>query len=499
MKKIFILMFTVGLTFGAAAGTNDDAPVAKAGKREITAAEFTERFELTPWNKEIRTLPVETSKMEFLYTLVAEKLWAQKAVELGFDTSAQVRANFTSLEKMFVRDALYRLEITDKVTAAQPKSRGMTKDQLTALYYRDFMTRFFKDKSTDVNGKLYQAAASKLISIIQSKRRNMPADDTTAVYLDAADFIGLKRSFGQDTLQKELIRNKDQHSTLADFLDYLHYDENAFTTSDTRKIKAVMGGKLRSFMQGEYLAREGYKRDLENLPEVKQQLQLWKDNYLYMALRGAFRDSLTISDREVREYYEKRTNADHPVRVKIVEVLTDDLNVVEKVLQKCKNGADLHDLAALYSQREMTKATRGEFGFFPVNSFGEIGACAGRMKIGDLTGPIKTEDGYSIFKLLDRKEEGKQDMRPFDEVKDELRKTLLGMKNYHGLVNYTVRLAKEYGITIDNKNFDAIEVTNVFSVTYRYMGFGGRILGAPLVGPNTEWVAPWKASRKDNL
>jgi peptidyl-prolyl cis-trans isomerase C len=498
MKKLIVILAVVMLACDAAAGS-DDAPVAKVGTRTIGAAELTERFELTPWNKEIQTLPVETSKTEFLYTLIAEKLWAQKAVELGLDTSVQVRAMFASLEKMFVRDALYRQEVMDKVTAAAPNARGIEKDLLTVRYRSDFMTKFFKDKSTDVNGKVYQAAASSIVAIIRSKRMSMQADDTTAVYLEAADFTGLKRSLGQDLLQRELIRYGGQRSTLSEFLDYLHYDENAFTSSDTRKIKEVLGGKLRAFMQGEYLAQEGYKRNLANLPDVKSQLRIWKDNYLMMALRGTFKDSLKISDEDVREYYERRMKANFPAQVRIVEVLTDDLNVVEKVLQKCKTGADLHELAARYSKRDMTKASRGEFGFFPVTSFGEIGRQAGRMNVGELAGPIKTEEGYSVFKLLDRKEEGKQDVRPFDEVKDELRRTLQGMKHYHGLVNYTVRLANEYGISIDKKVLDAIEVTRIFAVTYRYMGFGGRILGAPLIGPNTEWVVPWKTSRKDNL
>jgi hypothetical protein len=498
MKTIHAVLLYLIVPIAVFAGT-DDAPVAKVGRREISTAEFVDRYELTPWNKEIRTLQMDASKKEFLYTLIAEKLWAQKAIELGFDTSAQVKANFTSLEKMFVRDALYRLEITDKVAAAIPERSGLKKDALTAGYYREFMKRFFADKKTEVNGKVYQAAASRILTLIRSKRGNLPADDTTAMYLEAADFMSLKRSIGQDTLRTELIRYKDQRSTLNDFIDFIHYDENSFTTSDIRKLKGILSGKLRSFMEGEYLVWEGYKRDLENLPEVKNQLRIWKDNYLLMALREAFRDSLTVTDGEAREYYEKRMNVRYPAQVNIVEVLTGDLNVVEKILHEYADGADLHDLAARFSTRQMTKASRGEFGFFPVTSFGEIGSNAGRANIGDLVGPIHTEEGYSIFKVLGKKEEGTQDTRPFDEVKKEIRRTLLGMKNYHGLIKYTVRLAREYGITIDNKVLDGIEVTNIFSVTYRYMGFGGRILGAPLISPSTEWVAPWKASGKDNL
>ncbi len=395
---VCILIFPIATSAGP-----DDAPLAKAGRREISTAEFTERYDLTPWNKDLRTLPVEATKKEFLYTLIAEKLWAQKAVELGFDTSAQVRANFASLEKMFVRDALYRLEITDKVSAALPDRSRSTKDALTARRYREFMTKFFAEKTTEVNGKAYQAAASRIIARIRSKRTSLHAEDTTAVYLEAADFMDLRRSIGDDTLQTVLLRYQNRRSTLAEFVEYIRFDENSFTTSDIGKLKALLSGKLRSFMQGEYLAWEGYARGLDNLAEVKNQLRIWKDNYLYLALRAAFKDSLSVPDEEVREHYEKRMNA------------------------------------------------------------------------------------------------GVRDARTFADVKDELRKTLLGMKNYHGLIRYTVGLAREYGVTIDNTMLDACTVTNIFSVTYRYMGFGGRILGAPLISPNTEWVAPWRASRNDNL
>ena len=43
------------------------------------------------------------------------------------------------------------------------------------------------------------------------------------------------------------------------------------------------------------------------------------------------------------------------------------------------------------------------------------------MEPGDVRGPIRTERGFVVFQLVERKA---GDLRPFDEIKDQLRKQL---------------------------------------------------------------------------
>ncbi len=89
--------------------------VATVGNDKITGAEFLQRYEFTPlFRKQIKRM-TQSLKLEFLYSLISEKLWALQAKDLGYDTLSVMKYISSKLEKMFVRDALYRREIKDKV------------------------------------------------------------------------------------------------------------------------------------------------------------------------------------------------------------------------------------------------------------------------------------------------------------------------------------------------------------------------------------------------
>ena len=123
--------------------------------------------------------------------------------------------------------------------------------------------------------------------------------------------------------------------------------------------------------------------------------------------------------------------------------------------------------------------------------YGEIGRVAATMKIGDVYGPLKVPEGYSIFKLIDKKDSVTINPKPFDVVKDNYRNELIYKKLHAKMINYTTSLALKYGVSIDYKTLNSIEVTNINSFAIRQMGFGGKMTAVPLLAPNNDWVQPW--------
>ena len=87
-----------------------------------------------------------------------------------------------------------------------------------------------------------------------------------------------------------------------------------------------------------------------------------------------------------------------------MKFLTDSLEIIESVVRELEKGADFRKLASLHTKRTWTKNNGGEFGFFPVTMYGDIGRIAATMNIGEIYGPIKLPEGYSIFKLIDKRE-----------------------------------------------------------------------------------------------
>lgn len=88
----------------------------------------------------------------------------------------------------------------------------------------------------------------------------------------------------------------------------------------------------------------------------------------------------------------------------------------EQVLEQVQQGEDFGDLVRVYSDDPSAADNDGDLGFFHrgnmVESFAE--AAFALQEPGDIAGPVRTEFGYHIIRLIDRQP---PIIRPFDEVR----------------------------------------------------------------------------------
>ena len=608
MKQYFtILLFFISCI--SIYPQNKEKVLAKAGKVNITEEQFIDRFELSPQVGLQEKGPNETLKSDFLYTLIAEKLWAQKAHDLHLDTTRVMRLTFKTIEKMYVRDALYKLEVHDKVkipqeeyvkgyfkagvklkldylvtntekeimglhhmldigvpfdtllylrrniqpdttfevtfgTMQEPiedsvyklapgqytspipgptawyifrlKERGNAitnaKDQEnitskvkkilenreTDKIYSEFYRKFFSGIKVNSNGELFWSLADKLAEALKEKKEKEKIADGQKIYLGTDDEYKIADELGPDTLKMNFIEFKKNPVTVEQFFREFMFAGFYSTSADPDTVRRKLHSRVKQYIEQELLAREGYKRGLQNLPDVKNNIEMWRENYLSTLLRIEFVDSSRVSDDEVRDYY-NQTNKEKilPDQVNIVEILTDSLDTVAKILDEINNNADMHELARKYTKRTWTKDNGGEFGFFPVTMYGEIGKIASSMKIGEVYGPLKVPEGYSIFKLIDKKQNQKSEPKPFEDVKTEMKKNLSYKKYNDVLTDYTVKLADEYGVSVNEDALKNVKVTNIPMFVYKYFGFGGRLPAVPLASPFHEWMKEWKENKQE--
>ena len=612
MKKKISVLFTLFLVFpGLVKTQTDDKIIAKIGNISISEKEFKMRYDFTP-HLGLQQKRTQETKRSFLYSLIAEKLFALDAMNSGLDTNDIVEYTLKEYEKMFVRDALYKMVVKDKAKSKadsllskyideasdfwviyisskngneinkiysllgkgvpfdslyvelnnynndtlklkigdldedietellRTKENNYTKplfiktnspDTEPAWFifkmvkknnpilarltgweteykrlekiaegraenkiYRKFMPDFFKMEKIKADGELLKSLAEKISSVFKEKSKNRKSEDEK-MFLNIYDLIAIQNEFGKDSLNMPYIYLEDHTITLKDFLRHFRFINFSSTKYDFQTIASLVNSKTKKFIEEELLVKEGYKRVLQNLPEVKESYKMWRDNYLLEIDKANLSDSVKISDEEILNEYNKSKEYMKPVEVKIIEILTDSLEVVEKVLNELRNNVDMHELARKYSQRKLTKENGGELGFFPVTSYGEIGKIAGKMEIGEVYGPLKVPDGYSIFKLIGKKEESKI-QTSFNEQKEEIKNELTYKKMNDSIINYTVKLANKYGIKIYENALSAVNVTSINSFVFRYLGFGDRITAVPLLPPNTDWVKQWKESIK---
>jgi len=108
--------------------------VAWVGEEAITSEEFIELYEFNPQINSINNSTSYFSKLNFLYTLIAYKLWNQNKDEIGITKSLAYNTAKEEIKKLFVRDALYRKNILEKITLTPGKiEEGLKKQKQNLL------------------------------------------------------------------------------------------------------------------------------------------------------------------------------------------------------------------------------------------------------------------------------------------------------------------------------------------------------------------------------
>jgi hypothetical protein len=192
MKHIITLMVLVGLWTAAHAQKIvkplPTTVIARVGSTVITARDLIERIELMPWPEKEKPKHHDSSKVKALNSLVAERLLAieGKLKNVGSDDIS--RGKMQTLEKLFVRDELYKREVRQKITVSEREIRdGLAKFQwqlhLAAVGVTD-------EKAADSLYRMLQRNA-----VLTSVLKKFPTRFITAVETVQVNFGGLDTVF----------------------------------------------------------------------------------------------------------------------------------------------------------------------------------------------------------------------------------------------------------------------------------------------------------------
>jgi hypothetical protein len=93
----------------------DEQILGRIGDNILFKSEYENRLNFSPQEGIQDKSSSEGIKNQLLYTILAEKLWANYALESGYDNHISVVTARNVTEKMFIRDEFYRREIKDKI------------------------------------------------------------------------------------------------------------------------------------------------------------------------------------------------------------------------------------------------------------------------------------------------------------------------------------------------------------------------------------------------
>jgi parvulin-like peptidyl-prolyl isomerase len=165
-----------------------------------------------------------------------------------------------------------------------------------------------------------------------------------------------------------------------------------------------------------------------------------------------------------------------------------NLEEVSYIFEQMKEGNDFGDIIKRYGQTDSLVNNEGETGLKPVLLLGDLGKIAMNLELNEIYGPIQRNNSYSIIQLIERKDNDDSLKISFVSVRDELRHTLHLQKLNEILKTTTATLAEKYNVKIYAEVLNKIKITEIPMFIHRFMGFGGRIAGVPILTPFSEWI-----------
>ncbi len=191
----------------------------------------------------------------------------------------------------------------------------------------------------------------------------------------------------------------------------------------------------------EAAVRQGIDRE----EEVARWLEEQGKQLLVRVLRSkVLKEKVTITKDDLRQYYE--ANAErflHPEQTEVQEILVRTEIEALRLKGMIEDGAAFGDLARRYSVRSLeVRDDEGRFHIHRYESpqFGGFVEAAVEAAIGELTGPVKVQEGYSIFKVLSRERK----RETFAEAEMRVRSQLRRHRYRNAFNEYMTELRSRY-------------------------------------------------------
>ena len=187
---------------------------------------------------------------------------------------------------------------------------------------------------------------------------------------------------------------------------------------------------------GEELKLEETEAFADNLAHAKREI------LAQMALGEAMKD-ITVSEDEAKEYYKANENqfmAGETVHAK--HILVDDEDKCQEILEKIIGEDTTFEDAAKEFSTCPSKEKGGDLGAFGRGQMvKEFEDAAFAAEVGHVVGPVKTQFGYHLIKVEDKKD---AETSVYEDVADTIKNIILQQKRNDVYGNKIAELKEKY-------------------------------------------------------
>lgn len=302
-----------------------------------------------------------------------------------------------------------------------------------------YLKKVFDNSQLKFNDKALDAVLNDLKKTDYANFKDLEFNSTGKIFKDCVRYKD--KTYSQKDIEKKL-------------LEVPKYNRDLLT--DVTKLKdAVSGLIMQDVLMG--IAHESGYDTISYVSETENKLY---DNIFLNYKKNEIYDLVPVSDSEIVKYYNDNIDfykSEREMNVQEIVVNNDSLSMVLK--SKIERGEDFGQLAEKYSLRKWSAAKKGVMGFSPVSFFGDMKDTLWDSPIGNVFGPIKFDNYFGLFRVLDKKEGVPVDI---GLVKKQITSNIQNIKGFPYMIKRLETLTKKTSVwfnadLIKNYNFNLAE------------------------------------------
>lgn len=476
--------------------------LAKIGDNFISKAEFEARLNYLPKQGIESKNSQEGIKKELIYTLLAEKLWANYAKENGFENNISVITAKNVMEKMFIRDELYKREIKDKIVF----------DEIDVLeaekkYNKLITVNIYYSYNSDKMFQLYNLITQKL-SFDHSKQKEISNKELTLSYGDLQEDIE-EIIYGLGIYEYSTPIEMDDVWNIFHIknIEEREYKNLIDRNNAVKEISKIISSRKENTnlikFQREFFANKEVDADGNLFKEIAENLSLIfvkKDKGKLYTFNNKDEKIIVFDSEDLRTMEatldENLLNqpfikfAENPITVGTFlreisflsfSVSEPDLNQINIKLNNQLKEYIRHELLAREGYKQGLESSP------------------------NVTKWLKIWHENFLYQavtndfLINKKNEDqeKSQYSKIENINDPM-DTLINTKR-NLFIEKTIELSEKYNIEINEEMLKKIKQNNINFFVLRYLGFGGRITAVPSSPPFIDWFLEKEKRSDKNL
>jgi peptidyl-prolyl cis-trans isomerase C len=247
------------------------------------------------------------------------------------------------------------------------------------------------------------------------------------------------------------------------------YSGKTLTTADAQEAMKKLPGPSRVYLSSpdrkrqfvdnlimnDLMFEEGKRQGLDADPEITRQVDDFRERLVVQRVLRDLRKRPEISDEEAKQKYDANPNLYSTTQIRASHILVKDEATAKEIRAQLVSNPDSFADVAKEKSTDLGSGRRGgELGLFgPGRMVPEFEAVAFSLKPGEISEVVKTQYGYHVIKVTERKE---GTVRPFDQVKAQIKSQIANQRLQDQLDKYMSDLRAKADVKVDDKTLDAL-------------------------------------------